>query len=177
MKVLVSGANGFVGRALCSHLDTHRHAVVPAVRRASGLAGEVIVGDIDDATDWTAALTACDAVVHLAARVHVMDDPAHNPLALYRATNTEATLNLARQAARAGVKRFVFISSIKVNGEGRVCDLQMGCRTGLATDCSGYRAGSRHPAPAAGVWARGEGEFPAADADGSTGLDLSGFRW
>ena len=89
------------------------------MRRASGLAGEVIVGDIDDATDWTAALTACDAVVHLAARVHVMDDPAHNPLALYRATNTEATLNLARQAARAGVKRFVFISSIKVNGEGR----------------------------------------------------------
>ena len=119
MKVLVSGANGFVGRALCSHLDTHRHAVVPAVRRASGLAGEVVVGDIDCTTDWGATLAACDAVVHLAARVHVMDDPAHNPLALYRATNTEATLNLARQAARAGVKRFVFISSIKVNGEGR----------------------------------------------------------
>ena len=66
-----------------------------------------------------AALTACDAVVHLAARVHVMDDTAQNPLALYQATNTEATLNLARQAAQAGMKRFVYVSTIKVNGEGR----------------------------------------------------------
>jgi nucleoside-diphosphate-sugar epimerase len=119
MKVLVSGANGLVGRALSSYFATQGHAVVSAVRRASGLESEVIVGDIDDATDWTVALTACDAVVHLAARVHVMDDTAQNPLALYRATNLDATLNLARQAAQAGVKRFVFISSIKVNGEGR----------------------------------------------------------
>jgi len=70
-------------------------------------------------TDWHPALAGCDAVVHLAARVHLMHDTAQDPLALYRATNTEATLNLARQAARAGVKRFVFVSSIKVNGEGR----------------------------------------------------------
>ena len=119
MKVLVSGANGFVGRALCSYLATQGHGVAPVVRRASCLAGEVIVGDIDGTTDWTAALAGCDAVVHLAARVHVMNDAAHNPLALFRATNLEATLNLARQAAQAGVKRFVFISSIKVNGEGR----------------------------------------------------------
>jgi UDP-glucose 4-epimerase len=70
-------------------------------------------------TDWTAALTGCDTVVHLAARAHVMGDTSQNPLALYRATNTDATLNLARQAAQAGVKRFVFISTIKVNGEGR----------------------------------------------------------
>lgn len=70
-------------------------------------------------TDWRAALIGCDAVVHLAARVHVMHDTAANPSALYRATNTDATLNLARQAAQAGVKRFVFVSSIKVNGEGR----------------------------------------------------------
>jgi UDP-glucose 4-epimerase len=77
------------------------------------------VGDINANTDWRAVLANCDAVVHLAARVHVMHDTAQNPLALYRATNTEATLNLARQAAEAGVKRFVFVSSIKVNGEGR----------------------------------------------------------
>ena len=119
MKVMVSGANGFVGRVLCSHLDSYRHLVVPTVRRASGLAGEVVIGDIDYMTDWTAALDGCDAVVHLAARVHVMHDTAQNPLALYRDTNTEATLNLARQSAQAGVKRFVFISTIKVNGEGR----------------------------------------------------------
>jgi len=119
MKVLVSGASGFVGRALCGCLNTHEHVVVPAVRGASGLAGEVVVGDIGGATDWMAALAGCDAIVHLAARVHVMNDNSENPLALYRATNTEATLNLARQAAAAGVKRFVFISTIKVNGEGR----------------------------------------------------------
>jgi UDP-glucose 4-epimerase len=85
----------------------------------SGLAGEAVIGDINGATDWTTALNGCDAVVHLAARVHMMRDHACDPLALYRATNTEATLNLARQAAHAGVKRFVFISTIKVNGEGR----------------------------------------------------------
>lgn len=119
MKVLVSGANGFVGHALCSHLARHGHVVVPAVRRACGLAGEVIVGDIGEATAWGPALTACDAMVHLAARVHVMHDTAQDPLTLYRATNTQATLNLARQAAQAGVRRFVFVSSIKVNGEGR----------------------------------------------------------
>ncbi len=119
MRILVTGANGFVGRALCGHLGTLGQVVVSAVRRASGLADEAVVGDIDGATDWTAALRGCDAVVHLVARVHVMDDTAQDPLALYRATNVEATLNLARQAAAAGVKRFVFISTIKVNGEGR----------------------------------------------------------
>ncbi len=119
MKILVSGANGFVGRALCRRLHTYGHAAIPAVRRGSGLAGEVVVGDICGTNDWAAALDGCDAVIHLAARVHVMHDTTQNPLALYRATNTEATLNLARQAAQAGVKRFVFISTIKVNGEGR----------------------------------------------------------
>lgn len=119
MKVLVTGANGFVGKALCARLAASGHGVVPAVRSKSGVPHEVVVGNLDASTDWTTAFTACDAVVHLAARVHVMDDTAQEPLALYRATNTEATLNLARQAAQAGVKRFVFISTIKVNGEGR----------------------------------------------------------
>jgi nucleoside-diphosphate-sugar epimerase len=120
MKVLVTGATGFVGTALCARLSASGHGVVPAVRSKFGLPHEVVVGNVDAPTDWRPALSGCDAVVHLAARVHVMDDTAHDPLALYRATNTEATINLARQAAKAGVKRFVFISSIKVNGEG--CD-------------------------------------------------------
>jgi UDP-glucose 4-epimerase len=119
MRVLVTGANGFVGVALCGHLHAHGHEVVPAVRRGSALAGEVVVGDVGGTTDWRSALAGCNAVIHLAARVHVMHDTAQDPQALYRATNTDATLNLARQAAQVGVKRFVFISTIKANGEGR----------------------------------------------------------
>jgi UDP-glucose 4-epimerase len=119
MKIAVTGAAGFVGRALCNHLLAKDHVVIPIVRRGCGLTREVVVGDIGAATDWHHALAGCDAVVHLAARVHVMDDTAQGPLSLYRATNTEATLDLARQAAQAGVKRFIFISTIKVNGEGR----------------------------------------------------------
>ena len=102
MKVLVTGATGFVGMALCARLVASGVEVVPAVRSKSGLPHEVVVGNLDASTDWRPALTGCDAVVHLAARVHVMDDTAQNPLALYRATNTEATLNLARQVRRPG---------------------------------------------------------------------------
>jgi len=119
MKILITGANGFVGRALCRNLHAHGHIVVPAVRKPSGLDDEIIVGDIGPSSDWTKPLNGCDAVVHLAARVHLMDDQAENPSALYRLANTDATLNIARQTAEAGVKRFVFVSTIKVNGEGR----------------------------------------------------------
>lgn len=119
MRALVSGAQGFVGRTLRECLNTHGYTVAPAVRHGSGLVGEIVVGDIDGSSDWTVALTGCDVVVHLAARVHVMKDTASDSLTQYRQTNTEGTLNLARQAAQAGVKRFVFISTIKVNGEGR----------------------------------------------------------
>lgn len=119
MRILVTGANGFVGRALGDHLAAGGHVVVPVVRRPCGLAGEVVVGDMGGETAWGETLQSCGAVVHLAARVHVMHDTATDPLALYRATNTDATLNLARQAVQAGVKRFVFVSSVKVNGEGR----------------------------------------------------------
>lgn len=125
MKVLVTGANGFVGRALCDELLRHGQSVRGTLRQHEGRQAlleriePIVVGTINAATDWKAALTGCEVVIHLAARVHVMDDTAQAPLALYRATNTDATLNLARQAAQAGVKRFVFVSTIKVNGEGR----------------------------------------------------------
>lgn len=118
-RILVTGASGFVGRALCARLAAAGHAVIPAVRRKTGLAREVMVGEIGRSTDWRAALEDCDVVVHLAARVHVMRDDVDDSLAAFRQVNTEGTLNLARQAAQAGVKRFVFVSSIKVNGEGR----------------------------------------------------------
>lgn len=117
MKVLVTGATGFVGRALCARLTASGAEVVPTVRRKYGLPHEVVVGNLNASTNWRPGLTGCDAVIHLAARVHVLDEAVQNPLPLYRDTNTEATFNLARQAADAAVKRFVFISSIKVNGE------------------------------------------------------------
>jgi len=119
MKILVTGATGFVGTALCKALAMAGHEVVPAVRRKSGLPLEVVVGEMDAQTEWQSALNGCDTVVHLAARAHVMNESTQDLLALYRPTNTEATLNLARQAARAGVRRLVFVSTVKVNGERR----------------------------------------------------------
>ena len=122
MKVLVTGGNGFVGRATATRLQGMAGMmVVRAVRGARAtpdlLAPAMVVGDLDGQTDWSAALSGVDAVVHTAARVHVMQEAATDPLAEFRRVNVQGTLNLARQAARAGVRRFVFISSIKVNGE------------------------------------------------------------
>lgn len=90
-----------------------------ALRRADGQLGAsgVVVGDVHAGTQWTAALTGVHSVIHLAARVHVMAEAAADPLAAFRAINTEGTLALARQAASAGVRRFLLVSSIKVNGE------------------------------------------------------------
>lgn len=115
-KTLVTGANGFVGRALVESLAVESIGTIGAVR-AHPAAGQVSVGDIGPYTDWGSVLRGCDGVVHLAARVHVMQDHSHDPLAAFRAVNVAGTLNLARQAAASGVHRFVFLSSVKVNGE------------------------------------------------------------
>ena len=123
MKVIVTGANGFVGAALVQRfLADELAAEIVATVRSSGCnfpkgVERIVVGGIDEANDWRDALTGCEVVVHLAARVHVMADTATNPLAEFRRVNVQGTLNLARQAAAAGVRRFVFVSSIKVNGE------------------------------------------------------------
>lgn len=116
LMVMVSGARGMVGRALVPFL-VHRFGDVVGVVRDHPAAGQFAVGDIGRTTDWREALTGCDAVVHLAARVHVMDDRESRISNAYTETNTEGTLNLARQAAASGVRRFVFLSSVKVNGE------------------------------------------------------------
>ena len=105
--VLVTGATGFIGTRLTSLLLSRR----VEVRQ------DVVIGCISDVTDWAQSLRGVDAIVHLAARVHVMKDQSDNPLAEFRRVNVAGTLNLAHQAAAAGVKRFIFISSIKVNGE------------------------------------------------------------
>ncbi len=119
MRVLVTGANGFVGRVLCTTLTQHGYAVRGAVRSsaASTQAPCVAVGEITEQTDWSVALTDVDVVIHLAARVHVMRDTAVDPLAEFRRVNTAGTEHLARCAAASGVKRLVYVSSIKVNGE------------------------------------------------------------
>lgn len=121
MNYLVTGATGFVGSAFLQHCLKQNVNVVAAVRSVSAtlpaVVKQVAVGELSALQDWSAALVSVDVVVHLAARAHVMKDDASDPLSLYRETNTFATLNLARQAAAAGVKRFVFVSSIKVNGE------------------------------------------------------------
>lgn len=114
--ILVTGSNGFVGRALCTALRSRGAPLRAAVRRGAAI-DEVSVGDLNGLTDWNAALAGCEVVVHLAARVHVMADRDEDPLRAYREVNVEATLNLARQAIEAGVRRFVFVSSVKVNGE------------------------------------------------------------
>ena len=119
-RILVTGATGFLGRAVAVHLAARGRSVRSAVRRlpdeASGGIETVAVGDLSADTDWSAALAGVGTVVHCAARAHVLKETATDPLAQFRAVNTEATLALARQAAAAGVRRFVFISSIGVNG-------------------------------------------------------------
>ncbi len=121
MTLLVTGAGGFVGLTLC-HQARSRGFVVLAVARASAHAparpDTVSIASIDEETPWTSALEGVRTVLHLAARVHVMDDHSADPLAAFRQTNTAGTLHLARRAAAADVRRFVFISSVKVNGEG-----------------------------------------------------------
>ncbi|MBM6446964.1 SDR family oxidoreductase [Pseudomonas sp. MIL9] len=120
---LVTGGSGFLGRALIERLARYPDCSVVAPLRdqsitlATGVRS-LPMSDLNGTNDWQTALTGIDVVVHTAARVHVMNDLAHDPLAAFRQVNVEATLNLARQAAACGVKRFIFISSIKVNGEG-----------------------------------------------------------
>lgn len=92
-------------------------AAVRGPRSLSTANESVVVGDLQESTDWRVALADVRVVVHLAARVHVMQDNVPDPLAEFRRINVAGTLNLARQAAQAGVRRFVFVSSIKVNGE------------------------------------------------------------
>ncbi|NTG29279.1 NAD-dependent epimerase/dehydratase family protein [Agrobacterium rhizogenes] len=116
--ILVTGAKGFVGQALCAELARRQMDYRPVSRAPKP--GFVAMGTFDGATDWARVLAGVETVVHLAARVHVMNDTSSDPLAAFRAANVDATVNLARQAARAGVKRFIFLSSIKVNGEATV---------------------------------------------------------
>jgi nucleoside-diphosphate-sugar epimerase len=122
MKYLITGANGFLGSAIVERLNIEPNAELHlAVRRFNNTSfkgGYIHTGlDLQDLDNWDVALFDVDVVIHAAARVHMVIDPAINPLHEYRLLNTMATLKLAKKSAAAGVKRFVYISSIKVNGE------------------------------------------------------------
>jgi len=127
-KLLVTGGTGFVGRAIIERLASDKRTLVVTGRSVAQLAAcekdiEFHRIMLDEKADWTLALAGVETIIHTAARVHVMKDKAINPLIEFRATNVTGTLTLARQAAQVGVKRFIFISSIKVNGEGTL----LGC--------------------------------------------------
>lgn len=120
--ILITGATGFIGSAIVRRLARKgEFDVLAAVRRAGCAIPDGVrslqVGDLLPDTEWRHALSAVNVVIHAAARVHVMSDTAVDPLAEFRRVNVEGTLNLAQHAAQAGVSRFIFISSIKVNGE------------------------------------------------------------
>ena len=120
-KILLTGATGFVGRSVLNALVDGKYPVVSVTRkrRVPPVPGvqEFIVGSLTDDIDWQVPLLGVDVVIHSAGRAHVMNETHSNPLQAFREVNVDATLKLAQQAADAGVKRFIFISSIKVNGE------------------------------------------------------------
>jgi nucleoside-diphosphate-sugar epimerase len=116
-RILVTGASGFVGIGLLPELMKKGYLVRAAVRRNLGVCEEIHVGDIGRDTIWDEALDEVDIVIHLAGRAHVLNESLKDPLPLYREVNTEGTRRLADAAAAARVRRFIFVSSIKVNGE------------------------------------------------------------
>ncbi|WP_367237613.1 SDR family oxidoreductase [Pseudomonas sp. Rh2] len=122
-KVMVTGASGFVGGYLLKYLQSQNDfTTVACVRRwpvkGPVMENSVLIGEVDGQTNWEEALAGVDVVIHVAARAHIVREDASDSLDLYRQVNVAGTLNLARQAAGAGVKRFIFISSIGVNGNG-----------------------------------------------------------
>lgn len=120
---MITGSTGFIGKSVLSKLLLLKHTLHAAFRVKSRLTqkhskvSETVVGEIGPGTDWEDALANVECVIHLAARTHIMKDEVRDPLAEYRRINVDGTLNLARQAVASGVRRFIFVSSIKVNGE------------------------------------------------------------
>jgi nucleoside-diphosphate-sugar epimerase len=122
MSILVTGSTGFVGTALIDRLKKDQFSVSAVARNVSTkkISSDVNligIGHLTSSLDWGPALQGVDTIVHLAARTHILNDKSSDPLADYRYINVDCSLNLARQAAKVGVKRFIYLSSIKVNGE------------------------------------------------------------
>lgn len=170
MKVLITGASGFVGRAVVKYLNHHSAHLVSCAVRTERATENVknqgvpvnVVGDINAETDWHEALSGVECVVHCAARVHVMHDEG-DALPLYRQVNLDGTLKLAEQAVASGVKRFIFVSSIKVNGE-------------TAGHCKPFTA-SAEPDPHGGyAISKLEAELALSELAQKTGLEVVVIR-
>ncbi len=117
-KTVITGATGFVGQPLCQALEAKGHTVLGIAKNPNNNSQTPLVSlNINANTEWDELLANTQTVIHLAARVHIMNDTASDPLQSFREINTTATLRLAVAAANAGVRRFIFLSSIKVNGE------------------------------------------------------------
>lgn len=117
MKVLVTGGTGFLGTALVKKLRSEDHQVILTTRRDENIEqGMYNLGDISSETNWTTLLQGCDTVIHTAGRAHILNDNVEDALAEFRRVNHDATMKLANDAASCGVKHFIFISSIGVNG-------------------------------------------------------------
>lgn len=167
MKILVTGASGFVGVPTCRRLLADGHQLVAAVRRDDSFLPLGVrscrVAPLAPDTDWQPALAGVECVVHLAARAHVMDDCSPDPVAEFRRINRDGTVRLAEQAAQAGVKRFVFVSSIKVNGEFTHPDRPFrGDDPAVATDAYGS--------------SKAEAEAALAEIAGRTGMSAAVLR-
>jgi len=118
MKILITGQNGFIGKALFNLLQQQGHKVQGTVRSEQKTDKDIVaVGDISSTTNWTEALKDIESVIHLANRAHVLNDKSKDLLTVFRQVNVDGTIQLAKQAVESGVKRFIFVSSIKVNGE------------------------------------------------------------
>ena len=123
MKILITGQNGFIGKALFNSLQQQKHQVRGTVRNKQKTQKTqknkdiLVVGNIDSTTDWKDPLADVEVVIHLANRAHVLNEKVADPLAIFRQINVAGTIQLAKQAVESGVKRFIFVSSIKVNGE------------------------------------------------------------
>ena len=119
MTILVTGASGFIGRSLCARFASDRIDFLGTTRRDLDCSGYrcASVGNIDGATNWTSVLDGVEVIVHLAARVHIMSDDAEFPRNEYTRVNVDGTRRLAECASKAGVKRIIFLSTVKVLGE------------------------------------------------------------
>lgn len=119
MMILLTGASGFVGAEVLRVAQSRGIPIRPVFRSKEFISelGTVKISSLTSDTNWRVAVSNIDVVIHCAARVHIMDDQEADPLKAFREVNVQGTLNLARQSAEAGVKRFIFISSVKVNGE------------------------------------------------------------
>ena len=164
MLTLVTGPSGFVGTGLIQHLLRDPAQQVVAAYRSTAArrfdrVEAIQVGELAAHTDWRKALVGVDTVVHLAARVHVMHDTVDEPLAAFRRVNVDGSLRLGAQAAAAGVRRFVYVSSIKVNGE-------------ATTSGQPFRAGDEpRPHDPYGV-SKHEAELGLRQLAGATGMEL-----